>query len=123
SSRCREALRWLVRRPNVSSTPPSTQPAAPSKGHTRKPSAKVLEAQRSLRTPIVATRPTQNEQPTATYEHEDRDTSLEEVASLITNLKKTITQQMSIVANQNNVINSLRADLTEIKSEQQSLKT
>jgi hypothetical protein len=91
----------------VSPTPPPTQPIAPSKGRTRKPSAKVLEAQRSLRTPLITPRLTQNE-PTASAadacEHEG--TSLKGVASLITNLKKTITQQMSI-----------------IKAEQQSLKT
>jgi len=50
-----------------------------------------------------------------------RDTNLE-VASLIANLKDIITQQISIIANQNSVIDSLRADLAEIKSEQQSLK-
>ncbi|KAI9768511.1 MAG: hypothetical protein M1839_004033 [Geoglossum umbratile] len=38
------------------------------------------------------------------------------------NLKETITQQITIIANQNRIIDSFRADLAEIKSEQQSLK-
>ncbi|KAI9765958.1 MAG: hypothetical protein M1839_005274, partial [Geoglossum umbratile] len=111
----------------VSSTPPLTQPAAPSKGRPRKPSTKVLEVQRSLRTRSSASRSIQNEPSasttaTATSEREGRETNLEEVVSLITNLKETITQQISIIASQNIVIDSFRADLTEIKSEQQSLK-
>jgi len=101
------------------------QPAAPPKGRTRKPSAKVLEAQQSLRTRTIAQRSTQNEPPASAAvapEREGRDASLEEVASLIATLKETITQQISIIANQNSVIDSFRADLVEIKSEQQSLK-
>jgi septal ring factor EnvC (AmiA/AmiB activator) len=46
---------------------------------------------------------------------EGRGTNLDEVAWLIANLKETITQQ-------NNIIQSVKADLTEIKSEQESLK-
>jgi hypothetical protein len=45
-------------------TTPPVQPAAPPKGRTRKPSAKVLEIQQSLRTRTIAPRSTQNE-PTA----------------------------------------------------------
>ncbi|KAI9772506.1 MAG: hypothetical protein M1840_000711 [Geoglossum simile] len=111
----------------VSSTPPLTQPAAPSKGRPRKPSAKVLEVQRSLRTRSSASRSIQNKPSTSTTataasEREGRETNLEEVVSLITNLKETITQQISIIASQNSVIDGFRADLAEIKSEQQSLK-
>ena len=109
----------------ASATPPSTQPAAPSKGRARKPSAKVLEAQQSLRTPSIAPRSIQNEpfaSATIAYECKGRETNLEEVTSLIANLKETITQQISIIANQNSIIDSFQADLTEIKSEQQSLK-
>jgi hypothetical protein len=109
----------------VPATPPLTQPAAPSKGRPRKPSAKVIEVQRSLRTRSTASRSIQNEpsaSATAASEREGRETNLEEVVSLITNLKETITQQISIIANQNSVIDGFRADLAEIKSEQQSLK-
>src|SRR4051794_4450918 len=87
--------------------PPPAQPAAPPKGRTRKASAKVLEAQQSLRTRTSAPRSTQNE-PSASAvvvpEREARDTNLEEAASLIANLKETITQQINIIANQNSVI-------------------
>jgi hypothetical protein len=115
----------------ISATPPLTQPTAPSKSCPRKPSAKVLEVQRSLRT---RSRSTRNEPLLGSIavperegheiperegckipECEGREASLEEVALLITNLKDIITQQ-------NSVINSIQADLAEIKAEQQSLK-
>jgi hypothetical protein len=123
----------------VSATPPPAQPAAPSKGRLKKPSAKVIEAQHSLRkrTATTAPRPTQDELlpfPTASVsvspERERINTSLEEVAVLIANLKETIAQQnsvitnqSSIITNQSSIIESVRADLAEIKSEQRSLKT
>jgi hypothetical protein len=47
---------------------------------------------------------------------EERGTNLDEVAWLIANLKETIIQQ-------NNIIENVKTDLTEIKSEQQTLKT
>ncbi|KAI9862357.1 MAG: hypothetical protein M1813_004833 [Trichoglossum hirsutum] len=99
----------------VSATPPLTQPTAPSKSRPRKPSAKVLEVQRSLRT---RSRSIRNESLTGDIEapeREGREASLEEVALLITDLKDIITQQ-------NRVIDSVQADLAEIKAEQQSLK-
>ncbi|KAF2185895.1 hypothetical protein K469DRAFT_777883 [Zopfia rhizophila CBS 207.26] len=43
-----------------------------------------------------------------------------EVAALIANLKETIAQQSSVTTNQNNTIERVRADLAEIKSEQQA---
>ena len=117
---------WLgnaARRVCQGDTSPA-QPAAP-KGRKRKPSAKVLEGRQSLRTRRIAPRSTQNEPPASAAispEHEGRDPNLEEVTSLIANLKKIITQQISIIANQNSAIDGFRADLAEIKSEQQSLK-
>ena len=87
----------------VPTTPPSpAQPAAPPKARTRKPSAKVLKAQQLLRTQLIAPRSTQNK-PSASVtvapEREGRETNLKEVALLIADLKKTITQQISIIAN------------------------
>ena len=123
----------------VSATPPPAQPAAPSKGRLKKPSAKVIEAQQSLRkrTATTAPRPTQDELlpfPTASVsvspEREGINTSLEEIAVLIANLKETIAQQnsvitnqSSIITNQSSIIESVRANLADIKSEQRSLKT
>src|SRR5437763_2891095 len=83
----------------VSATPPPAQPAAPSKGRLKKPSAKIIEAQQSLRkrTATTAPRPTQDELllfPTASIsvspERERINTSLKKIAVLITNLKETI---------------------------------
>jgi hypothetical protein len=102
----------------VSATPPLTQPTAPSKSRPRKPSAKVLEVQRSLRTRSSASKLTQNEpsaSATTVPECEGRETDLEEVVQLIASLKETIAQQ-------SNIIKSIRTDLTEIKAEQQYLK-
>ena len=114
----------------VSATPPLATPAAPPRGRTRKPSAKVLEAQQSLKTRTIAPRSTQNGLPpfptasvSVSPEREGRSTNLEEIARLITNLKEIITQQSSIITNQNSIIESVRTDLVEIKSEQQSLKS
>jgi hypothetical protein len=105
----------------VSSTPPLTQPTAPLRSRTRKPSAKVLEAQRSLRTPLIASRPTQNEPPASATDTCDYEgTSLEEVASLITNLKKTITQQMNVIKAEQQ---SLKIQNAELQEEIRSLRT
>ncbi|KAI9779001.1 MAG: porphobilinogen deaminase [Geoglossum umbratile] len=95
---------------------------APPKGRPRKPSAKVLEVQCSLRTRSGSIQNEPSADAIAVPEREGREANLEEVASLITNLKETITQQTSIIANQNSVVDSFRADLAEIKAEQQSLK-
>lgn len=109
-----------------------TQPAALLKGHLRKPSTKVIEAQQSLRTGTTTTvlRPTQDELPpfpaasvSVSSERERRNTNLEEVTALIANLKETTAQQNNVITNQSSIIKSIRADLTEIKSEQRSLKT
>jgi hypothetical protein len=82
----------------VLSTLPLTQPTVFLRGHTRKLSAKVLKAQRSLRTPSIILRLVQNELPASTTDTYDyKGTSLEEVASLIINLKKIIIQQMNII--------------------------
>jgi len=114
----------------VSATPPLATPAAPPRGRTRKPSAKVLEAQQSLKTRTIAPRSTQNGLPpfpiasvSISPEREGRSTNLEEIARLITNLKEIITQQSSVITNQKSIIKSVRTDLVEIKSEQQSLKS
>ena len=105
----------------VSSTPPLTQPTAPLRGRTRKPSAKVLEAQRSLRTPSITPRLVQNELPASTTDAYDYEgTSLEEVASLITNLKKTITQQMNVIKAEQQ---SLKIQNAELQEEIRSLRT
>src|SRR5947207_9102213 len=104
-------------------TPPPAQPAAPQRGRSRKPSAKVLEAQQSLKTCTIALRSTQKEPSSslstiaaASLQREGRGANLDEVAWLIAILKETITQQSNIMQN-------VVADLAEIKSEQQSLKT
>ena len=44
-------------------------------------------------------------------EHEDGSTKLGEVVELIASLKETIAQQHSIIANQNDIIGSVRTDL------------
>jgi hypothetical protein len=54
-------------------------------------------------------------------EGEGRGTGFDELASLILNLKKTITQQTSVIKKQNDTIEFIRADLAEIKEEQQQL--
>ena len=115
----------------VSATPPPTQPAAPSKGRPRKPSAKVIEAQQSLRrrTTTTTPQPTQSELPLfsaavpSSPVREKRSINLEGVARLIENLKEALTQQNSVIINQNSIIESIKTDLIEIKLEQRSLKT
>jgi regulator of replication initiation timing len=52
---------------------------------------------------------------------EGRGTGFDELASLILNLKKTITQQTNVIEKQNDTIEVIRADLAEIKEEQQQL--
>ena len=96
-----------------SAIPPSTQPAAPSKGHQRKPSARVIEAQQSLRTRATTTvlRSTQNELSSVPTEN------------AFDPLERTTVQQNSIIKDQNSIIESIRADLAEIKLEQRILKT
>src|ERR1700743_2747135 len=99
----------------VSATPPSFMPDAPRR--TRKPSTKVLEAQRALKTRTKALRLTQDEDESpppstigdsALQEQVGRDTKLEEIVELIAELRKTIVEQSK--------------DLTAIKVEQQILK-
>ena len=127
----------------VSATPPLDPPAAPPR-RTRKPSAKVQEAQQSLRT-RAAQRPAQFEQqitapqtgiqatqhilppfPTARVsaspEREGGGIKRDEFCRLIESLKETIAQQSNIITSQNTIIESIRNELVDIKSEQRSLK-
>ena len=102
---------------------PSTPPAQPEplqKGRLRKPSAKVLEAQQPPRTRTTTSRGARNEPSpppfsSAAIGGAGEGANLNEVVRLITILNETISQQSSI-------INSVQADLIEIKSEQRSLK-
>lgn len=103
--------------------PPRAAPAAPRPERTKKPSAKVLETQRALQSRTTTTRSSQTEatQPrddsaTASSQHEHGNISLNEIAHLIISLKDTITKQ-------NTTIENIKADLIEIKAEQQNLKT
>jgi len=54
-------------------------------------------------------------------ESEGGGTKFDEMVGLILNLKETITQQTSIIEKQNNTIEGIRADLADIKEEQQNL--
>jgi len=127
----------------VSATPPLDPPAAPPR-RTRKPSAKVQEAQQSLRT-RAAQRLAQFEQQTTapqtglqTTQHilppfpTARISTLpergggginhDEFCRLIESLRETIAQQSNIITSQNSIIESIRNELVDIKSEQRSLK-
>ena len=53
--------------------------------------------------------------------NEGRGTTFDELVGLILNLTETITQQTSLIKKQNNTIEVIRADLTDIKEEQQNL--
>ena len=77
----------------------------------------------------IALQPTQDELPpfptnrvSISPKREGRSTSLEEAALLIANLKDVITQQSSLIANRNNTIRGIQANLTAIITEQQNLK-
>src|SRR2546423_1505510 len=95
------------RRVPTTTPPPQAPPATPPRGCQKKPSARVLEAQQSLRARARAPRVPQNEPPASTAvapERDGRDTNLQEIAALITNLQKTIIQQNNAIANQNTII-------------------
>jgi hypothetical protein len=126
----------------VSATPPLDPPAAPPR-RTKKPSAKVQEAQQSLRTraqisaqfeqqttaPQTGLQATQHILPpfptarvSTSPEREGGGINRDELYRLIESLKETIAQQSNIITNQNSIIESIRNDLVDIKSEQRSLK-
>ena len=117
---------------------PSTPPPAPARGRTRKPSAKVLEAQRSLRTRTDAPRAAQTSHGAAAAhdglppfptrhesispERTERRSKLEELVGLVVSLRDTIKEQSSMIAGQNRVIESVQSELAAIKAEQQHVK-
>ena len=127
----------------VSATPPLDPPAAPPR-RTKKPGAKVQEAQHSLRTrasqrsaqfeqqitaPQIGLQATQHILPpfptarvSASPEREGGGIKRDEFCRLIESLKETIAQQSNIITSQNTIIESIRNELVDIKSEQRSLK-
>jgi hypothetical protein len=114
----------------ASTTPPLSQPTVTRRGRP-KLSAKVSEAQETLRTHTTALRSSQHAAPStitttnATTAHAEPlagIANLDVIARLIASLKDTITKQSTIIENRNKTIEDIRADLIEIKSEQQTLK-
>ena len=128
--------------PSDSDYEPTTPPPAPARGRTKKPSAKVLEAQRSLRTRTDAPRaaqtshgaaaahdelppfPTRREtrRETISPERTESSSKLEELVGLVVSLRDTIKEQSSMIAGQNRVIESVQSELAAIKAEQQHVK-
>lgn len=106
----------------ASATPPSTQPTASLKGRQRKPSARVTKAQQSQRTRAATTalRSMQNGLPSVPTEN---DFNLHDLHDPLNLLDRTTIQQNDIIQDQNSIIESIRADLAEIKLEQRILKT
>ena len=117
---------------------PTTPPPAPARGRTRKPSAKVLEAQQSLRTRTEAPRAARTSHGTVAAhdvlppfptgresispERTGSSSKLEELVGLVVSLRDTIKEQSSMIANQNRVIESVQSELAAIKAEQQHVK-
>jgi hypothetical protein len=103
----------------ASATPPSTQPAASLKGRQRKPSTRVTKAQQPQRTRAATTalRSMQNGLPSVLTENTSDPHNPFDL------LNRTTAQQNNTVQDQNSIIESIRADLAEIKQEQRILKT
>lgn len=110
--------------------PPSTQPTATSKGRQRKPSSRVIKAQRPLRTRATTTalRSTLNELSSASTENAlnplepiDPIDSIDSL-NLFDPPDRTTAQQNNAIHDHNSIIESIRADLAEIKQEQRILK-
>jgi hypothetical protein len=109
----------------ASATPSSTQLAAPTKGRQRKPSARVIEARQSLRTRATATASRSAPNELSSVLAGDVFDPFDSVDPLDPDdpIDRTIVQQNSIIRDQNSIIESIRADLAEIKQEQRILKT
>ncbi|KAH8727344.1 WD40-repeat-containing domain protein [Phaeosphaeriaceae sp. PMI808] len=137
-----------ARAPIAPSTPrrdPSTPPA-PTRGRTRKPSAKVLEAQQSLRTQTTLLQTIRTRNGTAESQLSQNDEETIAVQPRHDKLQSGPTRSLSIlrkqagdssklerlveliaslnetIKQQSSVIENIRSDLTTIKAEQQYLK-
>ena len=103
-------------------SPITSQPLAPRRLRPPKPSVKARENQENLRSYATRLRSAQADSPLSSEEptheptrQETRDSKLDTLARLVETLNETITQQSS-------VIDDIRAELVEIKLQQQVLQ-